>query len=208
MEDYPRDQLEFEARFATEEAYRESLAQLHWPDGFCCPQCGHGTGWSVRGGFWQRTECGQQTSVTAGTLFHRARQALRLWFRAMRWVTSQKQGASVLRLQRVLGLGSYRAGWMWLHKLRRVVVRPGRGQLGGRVETDETYVGGKEEGVHGWQTVPKVLVATAVEMRKDGSGLGRIRLRVVEDASVRSLLGFVREAVEPGSTVHTDGRSS
>jgi len=205
VEDYPRNQLEFEARFASEEACQEYLAQLRWPEGFRCPQCGQGKAWPVRAGILQCAACGRQTSVTAGTLFHRSKLPLRLWFRAMWWVTGHKHGTSALGLQRVLGLGSYRTAWTWLHKLRRAMVRPGRDRLQGRVEVDETYVGGAEEGVRGRQTVTKALVAIAVEAPEDGSGIGRIRMRVVADASARSLLGFVREAVEPGTTVHTDG---
>ena len=205
MEDYPRNQLEFEARFASEEACQEYLAQLRWPEGFRCPQCGQGKAWPVRAGSLQCAACGRQTSVTAGTLFYRSKLPLRLWFRAMWSVTGHKHGTSALGLQRVLGLGSYRTAWTWLHKLRRAMVRPGRDRLHGRVEVDETYVGGAEEGVRGRQTVTKVLVAIAVEAPEDGSGSGRIRRRVVADASAASLLGFVREAVEPGATVHTDG---
>ena len=67
----------------------------------------------------------------------------------MWYVTSQKLGGSALGLQRVLGLGSYQTAWAWLHKLRRAMVRPGRERLRGRVEVDETYVGGTEPGVHG-----------------------------------------------------------
>ena len=205
MEDYPRNQLEFDTRFASEQACREYLAQLRWPEGFRCPQCGHSKVWPVRDGALQCAACGRQTSVTAGTLLHRSKLDLRLWFRAMWWVTGQKHGTSALGLQRVLGLGSYRTAWTCLHKLRRAMVRPGRDRLHGRVEIDETYVGGAEEGVRGRQTVTKALVAIAVEAPEDGSGIGRIRMRVVADASAASLLGFVTEAVEPGTTVHTDG---
>jgi transposase-like protein len=126
-----------------------------------------------------------------------------LWFRAMWWITAQKQGASALELQRVLGLGSYVTAWTWLHKLRRAMVRPGRDRLQGRVELDELFVGGIEEGVRGRQTETKALVAVACEER--GKGIGRIRLRRIPDASGSSLEAFIAEAVEPGSLVHTDG---
>ena len=159
----------------------------------------------MREGWLQCAQCGRQTSVTAGTLFHRSKLPLRLWFRAMRWVTGQKQGASALGLQRLLGLGSYRTAWTWQHKLRRAMVRRGRERLNGWVEVDETYVGGAEQGVRGRKTVTKALVAIAGEVKQDGPGLGRTRMRVVADASARSLLAFVRWAVAPGSTVHTDG---
>ncbi len=66
--------------------------------------------------------------------FENTRKPLTLWFRAMWWVTSQKNGASALGLQKILGLGSYETAWTWLHKLRRAMVRPGRGRLHGRGE--------------------------------------------------------------------------
>jgi transposase-like protein len=119
-------------------------------------------------------------------------------------VTNQKSGVSALGLQRVLGLGSYQTAWTWLHKLRRAMVRPGRDRLRGRVEVDETYVGGVEEGVDGRQTLDKSLVVIAVEMLSP-KGFGRVRLRKIPDASKVSLVGFVRDVVEPGSTVRTDG---
>ena len=74
-------------------------------------------------------KCGHQTSVTAGTIFQDTRKPLVDWFRAMYWVTTQKNGASALGLQMVLGLGSYKTAWTWLHKLRRAMVRPGRDRL-------------------------------------------------------------------------------
>ena len=177
MEDYPRDLLEFESRFATEEACRDYLFALRWPDGFRCPSCGHERAWPVRKVWFECARCGRQTSVTAGTIFQDTRKPLRLWFRAMWHVVSQKNGVSALGLQRVLGLGSYQTAWTWMHKLRRAMVRPGRERLTGVVEVDETYWGAEEEGVRGRQTERKALIAVAAEER--GSGLGRIRMRRV-----------------------------
>jgi transposase-like protein len=151
----------------------------------------------------QCQQCGHQTSVTAGTIFQDTRKPLVDWFRAMYWLASQKNGASALGLQRVLGLGSYKTAWTWLHKFRRAMVRPGRDRLTGRVEVDETYLGGLEEGVRGRQTERKSLIVIAAQ--EDGPGIGRIRMKRIPDASADSLMPFVREAIEPGSTVHTDG---
>ena len=83
-------------------------------------------------------------SVIAGTIFQGTRTPVSVWFRAIWWVVSQKNGASALGLQRVLGLGSYRTAWTWLHKLRRAMVRPGRDRVSEEVEVDETLVGGLE----------------------------------------------------------------
>ena len=93
-----------------------------------------------------------------------------------------------------------------LHKLRRAMVRPGRDLLGGAVEVDETYVGGRETGVVGRQTKTKSIVAIAAEVR--GRGTGRIRMSRVEDVAARSLIPFVQTTVAPGATVRTDGWSA
>jgi len=202
--DYPRTFQEFDAWFGTEGACLDYVARLRWASGFVCPSCGRGgEPWSSRRGLYLCRSCRRQTSPTAGTLFHRTHKPLRTWFLAMWFVTSQKHGASALGLQRVLGLGSYRTAWSWLHKLRRAMVRPGRDRLQGEVEVDETYVGGPEEGVHGRQTEDKAIVAVAAEKR--GRGIGRVRIRRVNDVSGKSLTPFVQDAVEPGSVIHTDG---
>lgn len=205
METYPRTLPEFEAQFSTEQACRDYLFSLRWPDGFCCPRCRHPKAWPVRTTLFECAKCGYKASVTAGTIFHRTRKPLTLWFRAIWWVTSQKNGASALGLQQVLGLGSYETAWTWLHKLRRAMVRPGRDRLSGRVEVDETYMGAKEEGLRGREIESKTLVVIAAE--ENGRAIGRIRMRRIPDASARSLHRFVQEFIEPGSTVHTDGWS-
>lgn len=203
MEGYPRNLTEFEARFSTERACREYLVRLRWPDGFRCPRCAGRKAWSVSDLLLQCCGCNYQSSVTAGTIFQDTRKPLTLWFRAMWAVTSQKNGASAIGLQRVLGLGSYKTAWTWLHKLRRAMVRPGRDRLSGCVEVDETFYGGEEQGVRGRQTQNKSLIVIAAQ--EDGAGIGRIRMRRIPDASGENLMLFIEEAVEPGSVVHTDG---
>jgi len=203
MEDFPRDLPEFETRFSTEAACREYLFRLRWPEGFCCPRCGGRKGWPKSGVLLQCSHCDYQSSVTAGTIFQDTRQPLTLWFRAVWWVTSQKNGTSAMGLQRVLGLKSYKTAWAWLHKLRRAMVRPGRDRLTGRIEVDETYLGGGEAGVRGRQTERKALIVVAAQ--EDGLGIGRIRMRRIPDASADSLIPFVQDSVEVGSVVHTDG---
>jgi transposase-like protein len=108
-----------------------------------------------------------------------------------------------LGLQRVLGLGSYETAWTWLHKLRRAMGRPGREQLSGRVEVDETYLGAEEAVIRGHGGFKKVMIVVAAE--QVGRGIGRIRVRSVPDASADSLQRFIDEVVAPRSWVHTDG---
>lgn len=202
MEDYPRSMEEFERRFSTEQACREYLAKIRWPEGFRCPQCGGAKAWPVGSTWLECTGCHHQTSVTAGTVLQDTRKPLQWWLRAMWYVTSQKHGASAVDLQRALGLRSYQTAWTWLHKLRRAMVRSGRERLRGWVEVDETYIGGQEEWPVGRRKGRKVLVVVAAEA--DGPGVGRIRLQMIPDASAASLHGFIQDHIEPGSTVHTD----
>lgn len=210
MEDYPRTLMQFKERFFTEVACIQYLVSLRWPDGFFCPACDHSEAWETNRGLFQCKHCRHQTSVTAGTIFHNSRKPLRLWFEAMWHITSQKYGANALGLQRILDLGSYHTAWNWLHKLRRAMVRPGRENLNGTVEVDETYIGGARSGKRGRGAENKTLVVIAVEDKsndqdKNSKGIGRIRLKRVPDASSESLIGFIGKHVQLGASIRTDG---
>jgi transposase-like protein len=202
-EDYPRTVLELEERFSTEDACRDYLLHLRWPDGFVCPQCGATGGWAATRGRILCHACRYQASVTAGTIFQDTHKPLRLWFRAIWHVTSQKSGASAVNAQQIHGLGSYATSWTWLHKLRRAMVRPGRDLLCGRVEVDETFIRGEPPKGSGRKKRAKALVIIAAE--EDGKGIGRIRMAQLADRSRANLHAFIQRSVQPGSVVHTDG---
>jgi transposase-like protein len=203
MEDYPKNLSELEKRFATEQACKDYLFCLRWPDGYKCPRCGHNKTWQMRAGLYRCVSCDYKGSIISGTIFEGTRKPLVLWFRAIWWVTSQKNGASAKGVQRILELGSYQTAWAWLHKLRRAMVRPGRDQLLGTVEVDETYIGGEKPGKRGRGAIGKTLVAIAVE-DKAYKGIGRIRLSTIQDASSASLNTFVQQSIASGSTLRTD----
>lgn len=202
-EDYPRSLVEFEHRFATDEACLDYLVQLRWGDSFTCPMCGCTEFWQMKRQLRCCRVCRHQTSVTAGTIFHRARKPLSLWFRAMWHITNQKYGANAMGLQRALSLGGYQTAWEWLHKLRRAMVRPGREMLSGIVQVDETYIGGKKEGKRGRGAAGKTVVGIAVEDKKQ-DGIGRVRLAKLRDASASSLDTFLTRTVAHGSHIITD----
>lgn len=152
--------------------------------------------------------------MTAGTIFDKTRTPLRSWLAAVWYVTNQKQGVNALGLQRVLGLGSYQTAWTMLHRLRRAMIRPGRERLHGVVEVDESFVGRsvsatgpavKRRKQHTNQAdLRHTIVAIAVEI-KTTKGFGRIRLGRIADTSAASVLPFVKDSIEPGAIVHTDG---
>jgi len=203
--DFPRTLREFQERFAGEDACRRYLAASRWPDGFRCSRCGETRAWELPGrGLWRCRECGHDTSVTAGSVLHRTRRPLTEWFWAAYLVATHKPGLSALQLQRQLGISRYETAWAMLQKLRRAMVRPDREPLHEKVEVDETYIGGPEAGLRGGRQLQgKALVVAAVEIR--GRASGRVRLRVVRDASADSLCGFVKATVEPGAIIVTDG---
>ena len=100
---------------------------------------------------------------------------------------------SALSLKRTLEVGSYQTAWAILHRLRSVLVRPGRERLAGTVEVDETYIGGEEPGLRGGRARgKKVLTGVAVEVRAP-NGLGRCRMSPLADASAASLHAFVTD---------------
>lgn len=180
VEDYPRTIASLESRYSQEGDCLDYLFALRWPDGFCCPNCTNGRAWRSSRGLWLCSGCRRQVSVLAGTVFQDTHLPMRTWFRAMWYITSQKNGVSALGLQRVLGLGNYRTAWLMLHKLRQAMVRPGREKLSGVVEVDETYWGSAEfGGATGRKTLSKVLIIVAAEA--DGKRIGRIRMALIED---------------------------
>src|SRR6266700_5055042 len=211
--DYPRNWNEFLDWFSSEEACRAYLQGLRWPQGFVCTSCGVvGEPYRSSRSRLMCRSCSHQSTVTAGTIFDKTRTPLVMWFRAMWYVTSQKNGASALGLQRVLGLGSYETAWTMLHRFRRAMVRPDRDRLKGEVEVDETYLAitDRQEPISpaGRKSkTSKVLVVLAVEMLQP-KGFGRIRLRRIDNDSDECVVPFVQASVEPGAQVRTDGSAA
>jgi len=201
---YPRSLGEFQAWFRTDVDCLDYLEWLRWPTGFVCPLCGAEGGWRLSDGRFMCPACGGRISVTAGTVFDRTRTPLTVWFTACWMFATAKDGVSALSLKRTLEIGSYQTAWAMLHRLRSVLVRPGRDRLSGTVQVDETWIGGEEPGLRGRAKGKKVLTAIAVEVREP-KGMGRCRMAPVSDASALSLHTFVTNHVEPGATVITDG---
>jgi transposase-like protein len=181
------------------------LDWLRWPEGFVCPRCGHEGAWELADGRHECRQCHERSSATADTIFDKTRTPLTVWFMACWLFAVQKDGVSALSLKRLLEIGSYPTAWAMLHRLRSVLVRPGRDRLGGSVEVDETYIGGEEPGLTGGRARgKKVLVGVAVE-RAEPKGFGRCRMAPLPDASGAALRAFLLDNVEPGAKVITDG---
>lgn len=202
--DYPSSLLEPGFWFRSEADCLDYLDWLRWPDGFVCPWCAGVGDWSDSAGMHRCSDCGRRISVTAGTIFHRTRTQMPVWFQAAWLMSVSKQGLSAQNLMRTTGLGSYQTAWAMLHRFRTVMGSAGHEMLSGHVEMDETFVGGKRKpGLRGRGAAGKTLVAGAIERR--GRGFGRARLHIIPNASTASLAEFIKAQVTPGSTLVTNG---
>ena len=233
MTDYPRTLLEFQHLFPDEVACARHLERIRWPEGFECPSCGRvGDPWRLqaRPRVLACRQCGHQVSLTAGTVMHRTRQSLPVWFWAAYMVTTQTPGMSALQCQRQRGIKRYETALLMLHKLRAAMVRPGRDRIGTEwpVEVDETYVGGATHG-EGRGRHHKILVVGMVEVRPRKTALGpdpnlpsgqrpqyrgghgrsfiagRLRLQVIPHRKQETLEPLVLANVQKTAEVRTDG---
>lgn len=209
--DCPHTLIEFQRRFADEATCAAYLASQRWPEGFRCPACGHDKGWALRtkAFTWECTKCHRQTSVTAGTVLHRSKQPLTVWFWAAWLMATHSNGISALQLQEQLGIRSYKTAWLLCAKVRKAMVDPDRSPLDGLVEVDETDLPYRTKddppaGGQGRSKQGKMLVAGAVEVNEDGKP-GRARLAAIDDASADSLHSFIAASLTPGATAKTDG---
>ena len=201
---FPTTDLAFQRQFATDEACFEFVRSSRWPDGFRCPSCDH-PGAYERADRWgvECAGCGRIVSVTAGTVMHKTHVPIRSWLWAAWLMVTSKRGLSALELQRRIGV-AYKTAFTMLHRLRHAMVAPERTRLTGRVEVDETYVGGPVRGRgSGKFRGAQAIVVGAVEVRNDAPA--RIRLRSIEIANRATLHTFIRENVHEGATVATDG---
>jgi transposase-like protein len=206
-EKYPKNFQEFLEEFPNEEACWRYLIDIRWPEGYTCQYCISNKYWLTAKHKLHCSGCGKEFSIMSGTIFQGTKKPLLLWFHIMWWVVAQKTGVSAYNLMDFMGFGSYESAWIWLHKLRRAMVRTGREKLSGTIEVDETYIGGEETGTgkQGRGADEKSLVVVATECI--GKQIGRVRFRIVPNASSENLLPFIEDNIEHGSIVVTDGWS-
>ncbi|MDP6635406.1 MAG: IS1595 family transposase [Phycisphaerae bacterium] len=202
MADYPSTSEEFEEWFSSEAACQEYLYRIRWPRGFVCVRCGGDQAWATNRGLYRCSVCDTQTSVTAGTIFQGTRKGLGSWFRAIWNVTTRPDGVSALEIQRLLGLGSYRTAWTWMHKLRRAMVPPNLDPLAGTVVVDQAYLNGDKPQATDLLSDRRPLIFVAAQEIR--GRVGRIVLRRTVDRSAGGLQSAIRQAVALDAIVHTD----
>jgi IS1 family transposase len=201
---------QFAATFPNEEACRSYLVARRWPDGVHCPRCGNAKVYALASGYhWQCEACqvnGYRFSHIAGTIFENTNKPLREWFRVVHLMLTSKNEISAFQIQRVMGFGSYGTAHSMCHKIRAALIEP-ETKLGGIVEVDEPFVGGKAKNRHRYKrdgkpgptASGKAIVVGAVRRK------GNVIARVIENVKQSTLEAFVNEAVsEKVSLLCTD----
>jgi transposase-like protein len=134
--------------FTNEEAAREALEAVRWPNGPVCPHCGSVEtatkmqGKSHRPGLYQCNGCRGSFSVTVGTVYERSHIPLHKWLLATHLMASSKKGISAHQLHRMLGI-TYKSAWFMAHRIREAMAPASTPPMSGDLEVDETYIGNR-----------------------------------------------------------------
>jgi len=220
LPEYPRTLLDFQKMFPGEAACLHYLEKMRWPSGFACEKC-----LKVNKPFRVATRprvikcrsCHHESSVTAGTVMHRSKTSIHVWFWAAYLVATQTPGVSATELQKQLGISRYETSFQLLHKLRAVMVRPGHDKIGAKLslELDIVFVGGKtKSGIQGKTDQAPVIIAVEIRRREvrnlktnkviKRALAGRIRLQKLPDKSAASVDKFVKDCITPGAAIVSD----
>lgn len=220
----PTNALEFQNRFRTEEDCEMFLIQQRWPRGFICPNCGHDAAyWLENRRLFQCCVCTQQTSVTAGTIFHGTKVPLLKWFWMMFLIAEDKKGASASRLARQLGMYQ-KTVWHILQKLRHAMERRDETVLlSGFIEEDQAIIGPQARKTgrqkvdpekprrlkrgrrkkDGTRTKTQTEVVVMVEQNPGAAGL--LAMQVVDSITRQTIDEVADKRVEPSQHFKTDG---
>jgi transposase-like protein len=205
MQQTPMSLIEFQQKFATEEACQQHLFRIRWPNGYRCPRCGHDqASFHSTRHLYQCKACKYQVSLTAGTIFHKTRTPLKKWFWMIFLMGRQKSGVSMLSLQRMLEIGSYKTVWAMGHKIRKAMAeRDAQYKLAGLIEVDDSYFGSSKPGKRGRGASGKGKVVFAVEVKNDKPGFATIKQ--VENLGADQISQGLKDCLEEDVELRTDG---
>jgi len=216
----PINLLDFQSRFRDEASCLLYLERMRWPGGFTCEKCGYvGEPFRIaaRPKVLKCRSCHHETSVTAGTVMHRSKTNILIWFWAAYLVATQTPGVSAMELQKKLGIKRYETAFQLLHKLRTAMVRPSRDRIGKEwpLEMDIIFIGGQyKSGIQGKTEKTPVIIAVEIrrkEVRNQKTKkiikralAGRVRLQTLPDKSAASVDKFANAGIAPDAVIFSD----
>src|SRR6266699_646070 len=200
--------------FADKDSSLTFLAALRWPNGVTCPACeARDPGFLKTRRIWKCRDCGRQFSVKLGTIFEDSPIGLDKWLPALWMLANAKNGISSYELHRSLGV-TQKTGWFMLHRIRLAMQNESVEQFSGRVEADETFIGGKARNMHADKkgsvkagVVGKVAVMGLLE-RNSPDKHSRVKVRVVRNVRRSQLQKEIKKEVTQGSEIYTDALRS
>ena len=198
--------VDFVNRFPNDDACRQYLFKMRWPERFKCPICSNDKYYLLaKYHLYQCTDCNHQVSVTAGTVMHKTKVPLLKWFLALILVATDKRGCSALTIQRHIKV-NYKTAWLMLHKIRHAMAQQDkRYLLDGIIQLDEAYFGGPngKQGRGTEKAVAFVAVSTDISDKQATIPLFA-KIKVSDKLSMKTVKDFVTGAIEPGSKIATD----
>ncbi len=194
--------FEFQTRFPDEDKCVEYLSELKWSAGYSCKRCGHAHYCKGNSPYdRQCTRCRYVESASAGTLFHGCKFSVLKAFYIVYYISTTKNGISSTELSRKLALRQ-KTCWLFKQKVMKAMESSGNFPMEGKVDVDETYVGGQDDQAIGRQQGSKKIVVVGIE--KQGKGVSRMYARVIETASKKNLKEFMEDHIKPEANVRTD----
>ena len=177
--------------FGNEAKCRAYLEKLRWPDGVACPHCKETKIYRlVKRDQFLCASCEYQFSVTVDTIFHDTRLPLITWFLATFLLCEAKKGMSACQIQRSLGIKTYKTAWYLCHRIRAAMLETKNAKLDGKVEMDETYVGGKRRGYGKHRGMENKEVVIGIRKRN-----GELRFFHAEDAKSATLAKYIQDNI-------------
>jgi len=177
--------------FGDESKCRNYLEKLRWPNGVTCPHCKHDKVYRIRREQFSCASCEYQFSVTVDTIFHDTHLPLVTWFLATLLLCEAKKGMSACQIKRSLGIKTYKTAWYLCHRIRSAMAQVERVPLGGKVEMDETFVGGRARGWANRNSNKEVVIG----IRQRG---GELRFFHAEDVKSGTLAKYIQENLSGG----------
>jgi len=178
-------------QFSADDKCRELLKRLRWPEGVQCLRCKSKKVGEVHSFKYECYECHYQFTVTAQTIFHDSHLPLPVWFMAVLLIVEARKGVSANQLKRTLGV-AYKTAWYLCHRIRHAMQEVDRVPLGGVIEMDETFVGGRAKpGTKKYDSKTPV-----IGIRQRG---GELRFFKAEDITSGTLAKYIKENIDPAA---------
>lgn len=201
--------------FKDEATCIEYYENIRWNGNAVCPHCGSENPYKTNRGYkCSNNECYKKFTVKVGTIFENSKIPFRIWFAAIYLATSHKKGISSVQLALDLGI-TQKTAWFVLHRIREMLREKAPKMLGENkmVETDATYIGGREGNKHlrkrrSLENKELTNEGKPYQAKKAVIGIiernGKVALKYVSGETTENMVEFVRTHVPKDATIYSD----